>query len=175
MAATIGIYEWNGAGPTGTSSAGGVRFRSADTATVDTSNPLVKAAANGTVRSYKKSLRLYCTAKNTSTSISSVTAYVSGSSWGTGLTLMSETSPSLSYSQASGAVANDTGATDASGYTSGSPLTLGAGPYTLTDSTAVAHPYWCLYMKAVTSADGTTPAVGTVAAGATLTIAWNEV
>lgn len=176
MAATIGIYEYNGAGPTGTSSSGGVRFRNADTAVVDTTNPLVKAAASNVARSFKKSLRLYCTTKSTSTTVSNVRTYVSGSNWGTGIELWFKSSPTGTYSQATVAMSSDTGYSEASGaYGSGSPLSLGTGPYTLTDATVIGHNYLEAFIKATTSGDGTTPAVGTVAAGATITIAWDEV
>lgn len=176
MAATLSIYEWNGAGPTGTSSAGGVRFRNNDTAVVDTTDPLVKAAAGATVRSYRKSLRLYCGAKNTSTSVSNVRFYTANNNWGTSyITLMVRTTATTTYSRASAAETVDTGFADAANYNSGSPLTLGAGPYTLTDAAVVAHPYVELFVRATTSGDGTQPAIGTVAAGSTLTLLWDEV
>ncbi|HEY6020157.1 MAG TPA: hypothetical protein VIY48_09725, partial [Candidatus Paceibacterota bacterium] len=88
MAAVVDIYEYNGAGPTGTSKTSGtIRYKHADNATVDAVNPMVKPTGGAFDRSYIKSLRLYCTTANSATA-SNVKAYTDGASgFGTGITL----------------------------------------------------------------------------------------
>lgn len=129
MAATVQIIEKNGAGGTPTDKTSGqIRFKNADNATVDTSNPMVKPGA-GTDYSFEKWLRLNVTG-GTYTEITNIKAYMDGASGlGTGVTLYAKAVASYATpAEATGTA----GYTDAFTYTSGSPLTLGAGPYTST-------------------------------------------
>ena len=129
MAATVQIIEKNGAGGTPTDKTSGqIRFKNADNATVDTSNPMVKPAA-GTDYSFEKWLRLNVTG-GTYTEITNIKVYMDGASGlGTGVTLYAKAVASYATpAEATGTA----GYTDAFTYTSGSPLTLGAGPYTST-------------------------------------------
>lgn len=129
MAATVQIIEKNGAGGTPTDKTSGqIRFKNADNATVDTSNPMVKPGS-GTDYSFEKWLRLNVTG-GTYTEITNIKAYMDGASGlGTGVTLYAKAVASYATpAEATGTA----GYADAFTYTSGSPLTLGAGPYTST-------------------------------------------
>lgn len=129
MAATVQIIEKNGAGGTPTDKTSGqIRFKNADNATVDTANPMVKPGS-GTDYSFEKWLRLNVTG-GTYTEITNIKAYMDGASGlGTGVTLYAKAVASYATpAEATGTA----GYTDAFTYTSGSPLTLGAGPYTST-------------------------------------------
>jgi hypothetical protein len=126
MAATVQIIEKNGAGGTPTDkTSGSIRFKNADNATVDTGNPMVKPPS-GTDFSFEKWLRLNVTG-GTYTEISGLKLYSDGGNGlGTGVGL---------YAKAVAAYATPAEATSIAGYTSvfsytsGSPLSLGAGPY----------------------------------------------
>lgn len=128
MAATVTIVEKNGAGGTSTDKTGGtVRFKNADNATVDLANPMVKPASGQKDWSFEKWLRANITG-GTFTQISNLRAYTDGSSGlGTGINL---------WGKAVGAYATPAEATASTGYvnmftyTSGAPLSLGAGPFT---------------------------------------------
>lgn len=163
MPATVQIIEKNGAGGTGTDKTSGtIRFKNADNATVDTSNPMVKPGA-GTDYSFEKWLRLNVTG-GTYTEITNIKAYCDGSvSFGTGVTVYAKAVASYATpAEATGTA----GYTDISTYTSGSPLSLGAGPYT---STGEKGDHLVMMM-----------AVGTTASGGltpteTLTVGWDEI
>ena len=129
MAATVQIIEKNGAGGTPTDKTSGqIRFKNADNATVDTANPMVKPGA-GVDYSFEKWLRLNVTG-GTYTEITNIKAYMDGANGlGTGVTLYAKAVTAYSTpAEATGTA----GYTDAFTYTSGSPLSLGAGPYTST-------------------------------------------
>ena len=129
MAATVQIIEKNGAGGTPTDKTSGqIRFKNADNATVDTANPMVKPGS-GTDYSFEKWLRLNVTG-GTYTEITNIKAYMDGANGlGTGVTLYAKAVASYATpAEATGTA----GYTDAFTYTSGSPLSLGAGPYTST-------------------------------------------
>jgi hypothetical protein len=129
MAATVQIIEKNGAGGTPTDKTSGqIRFKNADNATVDTANPMVKPGA-GTDYSFEKWLRLNVTG-GTYTEITNIKAYMDGANGlGTGVTLYAKAVASYATpAEATGTA----GYTDAFTYTSGSPLSLGAGPYSST-------------------------------------------
>ena len=163
MAATVQIVEKNGAGGTPTDKTSGqIRFKNADNATVDTSNPMVKPGA-GTDYSFEKWIRLSVTG-GTYTEITNIKAYMDGSSGlGTGVTLYAKAVASYATpAEATGTA----GYTDAFTYTSGSPLTLGAGPYTSTGEKG-DH---LVMMLAV----GTT-ASGGITPGESLTMGWDEI
>lgn len=127
MVATVQIIEKNGAGPTTTQKDGGtVRFKNADNATVDNNNPMIVPGA-GSDFSFEKWLRFNITVAP-STELDNLKFYTDGSiGFGTGVTWWAKavtayatpTEPSAS-----------TGYTNAQSYTSGSSLSLGAGPFT---------------------------------------------
>lgn len=163
MAATVQIGEKNGAGATFTDKTSGtIRFKNADDATVDTNNPMV-VPTSGTDYSYEKWLRFKVTG-GTYTEITNVKAYMDGANgFGTGVALYAKAVTSY----ATPAEASSTsGYTNAFSYTSGSPLTLGAGPYTSTGEKA-DH-----LVMMMTVAD---TASGGVLSGETLTIAYDEI
>ncbi len=163
MAATVQIVEKNGAGGTTTDKTSGViRFKNADNSTVDTSNPMVKPGA-GTDYSFEKWLRLNVSG-GTYTEISNIKAYSDGSNGlGTGVGLYAKAV--TAYSTPAEATAT-TGYTDLFTYTSGSPLTLGAGPYT---STGEKGDHLVMIMTvASTASGGMTPTES-------LVLAWDEI
>ncbi len=163
MAATVQIVEKNGAGGTTTDKTSGtIRFKNADNATVDTGNPMVKPGA-GTDYSFEKWLRLNVTG-GTYTEITNIKAYSDGGNGlGTGVGLYAKAVASYATpAEATGTA----GYTDFFGYTSGSALSLGAGPYTGTGEKG-DH---LVMMMAV----GTT-ASGGVTPTETLTIGWDEI
>ena len=163
MAATVQLVEKNGAGGTQTDkTSGNIRFKNADNATVDTSNPMVKPGA-GVDYSFEKWLR-FNVSGGTYTEITNIKAYMDGANGlGTDVTLYAKAVTSYATPAEATATA---GYTNAFSYTSGSPLTLGAGPYTSTGEKA-DH---CVMMLTV----GTT-ASGGITPSETLTLSWDEV
>ena len=163
MAATVQIVEKNGAGGTQTDKTSGtIRFKNADNSTVDTGNPMVKPGA-GTDYSFEKWLRLNVTG-GTYTEITNIKAYCDGSvSFGTGVDVYAKAVASY----ATPAEATGTGGyANISTYTSGAPLSLGAGPYS---STGEKGDHLVMMMAVGTSASGgVTPTE-------TLTIGWDEI
>jgi hypothetical protein len=163
MAATVQIVEKNGAGGTQTDKTSGtIRFKNADNSTVDTSNPMVKPGA-GTDYSFEKWLRMNVSG-GTYTEITNVKAYMDGSNGlGTGVALYAKAVASYTTpAEATGTA----GYTDAFTYTSGSPLTLGAGPYT---STGEKADHLVMMLTVGTSASGG------ITPSETLTLAWDEI
>ena len=163
MAATVQIIEKNGAGGTPTDKTSGqIRFKNADNATVDTANPMVKPGA-GTDYSFEKWLRLNVTG-GTYTEITNIKAYMDGSNGlGTGVTLYAKAVASYATpAEATGTA----GYTDAFTYTSGAPLSLGAGPYT---STGEKGDHLVMMLAVGTSASGG------ITSGETLTISYDEI
>lgn len=162
MAATVTIVEKNGAGATQTDKTSGtVRFKNADNSTVNTSNPMVIPAA-GSDWSYEKWLR--ANIAGTYTEITNVKAYMDGANgFGTGVSLWAKAVTAYS-TPAEGT--SSSGYTDAFSYTSGSPLTLGAGPYTGTGEKA---DHLVLLMQVASTAGNG------MLTGETLTIAWDEI
>jgi len=163
MAASVQIVEKTGAGGTQTNKTSStIRFKNADNATVDTSNPMV-VPASGTDYSFEKWLRFYV-ASGSYTEITSIRAYMDGANgFGTGIGLYAKAVTSF----ATPAEATSTsGYTSAFDYTSGSPLALGAGPYT---STGEKGDHLVMMMTvADTASQG-------MLSGETLTIAWDEI
>lgn len=163
MAATVQIIEKNGAGGTPTDKTSGqIRFKNADNATVDTSNPMVKPGS-GTDYSFEKWLRLNVTG-GTYTEITNIKAYMDGASGlGTGVTLYAKAVASYATpAEATGTA----GYTDAFTYTSGAPLSLGAGPYT---STGEKGDHLVMMLAVGTSASGG------ITSSETLTFGWDEI
>jgi len=163
MAATVQIIEKNGAGGTATDKTGGtIRFKNADNSTVDLVNPMVKPTS-GSDFSFEKWLRMNVTG-GTYTQITNVKAYTDGSSGlGTGVNLWAKAV--ASYATPAEATAT-TGYANLFTYTSGSPLSLGAGPFTGTGEKG-DH---LVAMCEVTSA-----ASGGLTPSETLTLAWDEI
>ena len=163
MAATVQIIEKNGAGGTPTDKTSGqIRFKNADNATVDTANPMVKPGA-GTDYSFEKWLRLNVTG-GTYTEITNIKAYMDGANGlGTGVTLYAKAVASYATpAEATGTA----GYTDAFTYTSGAPLSLGAGPYT---STGEKGDHLVMMLAVGTSASGG------ITSSETLTFGWDEI
>jgi hypothetical protein len=163
MAATVLIREKNGAGETATDKTSGtVRFKNADNATVDTSNPMV-IPPSGTDYSYEKWLRFNVSA-GTYTEITNVEVYSDGANGlGTGVGAYAKTV--AAYATPAEATST-TGYASVFGYTSGSPLVVGAGPFT---STGDKGNYVVMIL---TVAD--TAAAG-VTSSETITWAWDEI
>lgn len=163
MAATVQIIEKNGAGGTATDKTGGtVRFKKADNSTVDLNNPMVKPTS-GSDWSFQKWLRLNVTG-GTYTQITNIVAYSDGSSGlGTGVNIWAQAvtayaTPALETAS--------TGYANLFTYTSGSPLSLGAGPFTSTGEKGD-------HLKM--AAEVTSAAAGGLTASETVTIAWDEI
>ena len=105
-----------------------IRFKNADNSTVDLNNPMVKPTS-GSDFSFEKWLRLNVTG-GTYSQITNIKAYSDGANGlGTGVLLWAKAV--TSYATPAEATAT-TGYTNFFTYTSGSPLSLGAGPYTST-------------------------------------------
>lgn len=164
MPATVQIIEKNGAGGTGTDkTSGSIRFKNADDATVDLSNPLVVPATSGFDYSFEKWLRLNVTGGSYS-QITNIRAYSDGTNgMGTGVEVYAKAV--ASYATPAEATAT-TGYSSFFGYTVGSPLSLGAGPFTGTGERG-DH---LVMMARVSEA-----ASGGLTPTETLTIAWDEI
>lgn len=163
MAATVQIVEKNGAPGTQTDKTSGtIRFKNADNSTVDTANPMVKPGA-GVDYSFEKWLRLNVTG-GTYTEITNIKAYMDGANGlGTGITLYAKAV--TAYSTPAEATAT-TGYTDAFTYTSGSPLSLGAGPFT---STGEKGDHLVMMLTVGTAASGG------ITPSETLVVGWDEI
>lgn len=162
MAATVQIVEKNGAGGTATDKTSGtIRHKNADNATVDLVNPMVKPLS-GSDWSFEKWIR-FNVDSGTYTEITNIRAYTDGTNSWTGVNLWWKAVASYS-TPAEGT--SSTGYTNAFSYTSGSPLTLGAGPFTGTGQKGD---------HLVSLMEVTTSAVGGVLSGETMTIAWDEI
>lgn len=162
MPATVQIVEKNSAGGTTTDKTSGtVRFKNADNSTVDLNNPMVKPPS-GSDWSFEKWLRLNVTG-GTYTQITNVKAYTDGSSGWTGVNLWAKAVASYA-TPAEGT--SSSGYANAFTYTSGAPLSLGAGPFT---STGEKGDHLVMLMEVTSSASGG------VLAGETLTLAWDEI
>lgn len=127
MVATVQIGEKNGAGGTFTDkTSGNIRFKTADNATVDLNAP-INVPTSGTNYSYEKWLIAKVTVAP-SQQIANLKWYSDGASGlGTGVGLYAKAVTSFATPALGTSVS---GYTDFFSYTSGSPLSLGAGPYT---------------------------------------------
>lgn len=163
MAATVQIIEKNGAGGTATDKTGGtVRFKNADNSTVDLNNPMVKPGS-GSDWSFEKWLRLNITG-GTFTQISNIKAYSDGTSGlGTGINVWAKAVTAYA-TPAEGT--SSTGYANFFTYTSGAPLSLGAGPFTGTGEKG-DHLVMLGEVQS-TASGGLTPTE-------TLTVAWDEI
>ncbi len=163
MPATVQIIEKNGAGGTPTDkTSGNIRFKNADNSTVDLLNPMVKPPS-GSDWSFEKWLRLNVTG-GSYTQITNVKFYTDGSSGlGTGVNVWAKAV--ATYATPAEGTAS-TGYANAFTYTSGSSLSLGAGPFTSTGEKG-DH---CVLLCEVTSA-----ASGGLTPSETITFAWDEI
>ena len=129
MVATVLIVEKNGAGGTNTDKTGGtIRMKDADDSNVDTNNPMV-IPGSGSNYSFEKWLRMKMTVAP-SVQLSNLKFYTDGTnSMGTGINLWAK---NVTTFATPAQVSSTTGYTNAFSYSSGSPLVLGAGPYTTT-------------------------------------------
>lgn len=173
MAATVLIQEKNGAGEVATNkTAGVVRHKNADNATVDTANPLIKPSS-GQEYSYEKWLRLNI--NGTFTEVSNLKVYTDGANglgtgvklwWATDATYSAPVIPSESLDPPQHDAVN---MTNAFSYTSASPLSLGAGPFDNTGLPKDIGSYLVSVMEIeTTAAQGITPSE-------TITFAWDEI
>ena len=148
MVAIVQIREETGATPTYTDkTAGTVRMKMADDATVDANNPLVIPATDQNY-TYEKWLRLYIGTTGPDNEITNPKFYLDGSNdYGTGVklwaTLDGTHSTPVSPSTANDPPQHDAGAmTNAFTYTSGAPLALdvtNTGPYSGTSVNMADH------------------------------------
>ncbi len=164
MVATVQILEKNGAGPSTTDKTGGtVRFKNADDANVDTQNPLVIPTSN-TEYSMEKVLRMNIGGTGPDTEITNLEFYMDGAKgWAAGIKLWHRAlaaytvpgTPNEANATAEMPVGGTPAAsTDAFGSTSGSPLSLGAGPYSGTNTEIGDHVYLSLEVE-IGSTQGT--------------------
>lgn len=165
MVATVTIGEKNGAGGTYTDKTSGtVRFKNADNATVDNANPMVIPVA-GSDYSYEKWLRLRIGATGPSVQITNLKMYTdTANGLGTGVNLWAKAVTTYATpAEATGTA----GYTNAFTYSSGSALSLGAGPYSTTNTEIGDH---CVMMMEVTSTatQGQTPSE-------TITFSYDEI
>lgn len=162
MAATVTIVEKNGAGGTQTDkTSGSIRLKKADNATVDLNNPLVKPSS-GSDWSFQKWLALNFAGSYTQATNGQF--YTDGANGlGTGVNLWAKAV--TSYATPAQETAS-TGYADAFTYTSGSPLSLGAGPVTGTGEK---------FDHVVLAAEVTSSASGGLTASETITFAWDEI
>ena len=126
MAADVQIHELTGSGAGVDKTGSTVRFKSADETSVDTNNRL-QVPSSGNNYSYTKQLQAYF---NTApdTDIQDMEAYTDGSNdFGTGVGVQYDVQTSFQTN-----VNTDIAGTDLFGATSGSPISLGAGPFTST-------------------------------------------
>lgn len=164
MPATVQIIEKNGAGGTPTNKTSGtIRFKNADNATVDLVNPM-RVVAGSVDWSFEKWVRLNVTG-GTYEQITNVAAYFDGTNGlGGGVSLYAKAEASYA-TPAEGTSA--TGYSDAFGYDSEAPLSLGAGPFTGAGEQG-SHLVMLLAVDGDEASGGMTPTE-------TLTIAWDEI
>jgi len=157
VAATVNVREKNSAGETPTNKdSSTVRFKNADNATVDLVNPLIVPTANREY-SFEKWLRMYIGATGPSSQITNLNFYMDGASgWQATVKLWAKAVAAFSTP----AVPTETDdppkldvngtpgdGTDAFSYTSGSPLSLGAGPYSSTSTDMGSYLILCMEVE----------------------------
>lgn len=138
MAATVLIKEWNGASGSQVATdktAGTIRFKQADNATVDANNVLPKPPSSVN-RSFEKWVRLNFSVAPTG-QITNIRLYCNGT-FPTGITIYVRTTNPGSYATPA-TPANDSAGTDFTTYTSGARKqadVANAGPFTGTGDKA---------------------------------------
>lgn len=165
MAGAMKIYEMS-ATLTGTDKTGGtIRFKMADNATVDTSDPITIPSTNYIRGSYHKKLRLYC-ATAPDTQIDNLRAYTDGAnSFGTGISVVA-TLPGVTWGANATSILSTVSLFD---YTSGSPADLDA-----VDSAAITATGFGGDMLALQMTVASTASSGTLSAE-TLTFSFDEI
>lgn len=168
MAATIQIHEMSALDAGTNKTSGTVRFKDADNATVDASNPLV-LPSEGSVYSYTKKLRPYMEAPP-SVNVQNLRWYTDGNNgFGTGVTV---TVKNLGVTWGANYKTAMSGGADLFGKTSGSPLdgdATDAGPFVPADDNSYIGDLIELQMAlASTGSQGATPTE-------TLTLAYDEI
>lgn len=145
MAATVLILEKNGAGETPSDKTSStVRFKNADNSTVDLNAPLIVPTTN-TEYSFEKWLRMHIGSTGPTSQITNLGFYMDGAKgWAAGIKLWADGSETTYSTPGAPTETNDppqtpvngtpAAMTDAFTYTSGSPLSLGAGPYSTTNT-----------------------------------------
>lgn len=163
MPATVQLIEKNGAGGTPTDKTGGtIRFKQADNSTVDLNNPIPKPPS-GSNWSFEKWLRMNVTG-GTYSQITGVKVYSDGSSGlGTGINVWAK---AVAAYATPAALVNSTGYANFFTFTSGAPLSLGAGPFTGTGEKGD---------HAVLGCEVTNTATGGLTPSETITLAWDEI
>lgn len=174
MAATVDIYEWNGTSGSQASTSktsGTIRFKAADNALVNISNPLVKPGTGLQFRSFEKWLRLHIGATGPTGQITSPRFYTDGTnSFGTGISLYIRTTNPGTYATPA-TPGNDASGSDAFGFTAASTKDMNvanAGPFS--GSNLDIADYAVMWM---TLAD-TVSAPQNPTTSETLTWAWDE-
>ena len=137
MAATVDIREFNGVSPgtPTTKTSGTIRFKDADDANVDLNNPIVRPGT-GSIFSFSKALRLRIGATGPTGSITSPRAFSDGvNGFGTGVTMEAGTKAVFIQNVSSdmAGLSLDTPKADFFSFNSGSPLSLGSGPFSGTN------------------------------------------
>jgi hypothetical protein len=132
MAATVEIHEMSALTTGSDKTSGTVRFKDADNATVDASNPLIIPAA-GSIYSYTKKLRAYLE-DAPAVQIDNLRWYTDGSNgFGTGISV---TVKNLGNTWGANYKTLMSGGADLFGYTEGSPLdgdATNVGPFDADD------------------------------------------
>lgn len=136
MAATVVVNEWNGTSgaQVATDKTGGtIRYKKADNATVDSVSPLQKPTTGQFDRSHKKYHRLRIGATGPSGSITNVRCYTTGAP-GTGGVIYGRSAAAYSTPAAADGTGEGSTYLDVATWTSGAPKSLGAGPYSGTNT-----------------------------------------
>lgn len=168
MAATIQIHEMSALAAGTDKSAATVRFKAADNATVDTSDPII-VPDSGSAYSYTKTLRAYMEAPP-DTSVSNLRWYTDGAnSFGTGVSVSAKNSGVTFNAHIITAMS---GGADLFSYTSGAPLdgdNTDTGPFAPADDDSYIGDIVEMQMVVASTASQ-----GTLTAE-TLTLAYDEV
>jgi len=140
MAATVNIFERNGSGVIGSSTAkdsGTVRFKNADDSNVDSNNPLVIPAGAVSDFSFEKWLCLRIGATRPADNISNIRFYTDGTNgFGTGILVWARSAAAFS---SPAEITTSTGLTNAFTYTAGGALALAGGPFSGTSTFVGSH------------------------------------
>lgn len=161
MVATVQVHEFNGTGTTATDKTSGtVRFKTADDATVNTSDPITIPDSDHNY-SYEKYLRLDITVAP-DTQITNLALYTDGGAFSTNVWVGVQTNTYAAPALGT----NTTGYTDVFTYVSTSSLAIGTGTYTATG-------YSGEFVKALMRVSSTATQ-GTLTAE-TLTFAYDEI
>lgn len=174
MAATVLLRELNGAGQTPTDkSSATIRYRLSDDPAVNLTNPII-VPTTATAYSYKKFHRLYVSG-GTFTQITDIAAYTDGTSgYGTGIKLWwlaaaSYATPDIPSTAQDPPQHSATPMVNAFTYTSGAPLSLGAGPF---DSTSLPKQIGSYLVSVMEVEIGATSGVKTAEP---YTVVWSEI